>query len=195
MSRLGPRALLTVAIAVPAALLCGCASGTAAGAAPASGAATSQGISPSAAAPSSTLASAAAAGTGRTGCDLVTRAEASTAAGVLLPAGRQLPYTPHKDVIAHSGCAYLTSHGSIGYDLNTYAADIPMATLEAAALAKLTAAGGKKTDVAGNPGIATAFGPAQNVAFFKGRVLVAVSATNAKPGAALAVAKLIAARM
>lgn len=194
MSHVRPRVLLTVAVAVPAVLLCGCASGTAAGTAPTSSAATSQGISPAAAAPSSAPASAAA-GTSRTGCDLVTQAEASTAAGVPLPTGRQLPYTPHKQVIAHSGCAYLTGQGGIGYDLNTYAAGVPMAALEAAALAKLTAHGGKKTNVAGNPAITMTFGPVQNVSFFKGRVLVAVSATNVKPGAALAVAELIAARM
>jgi hypothetical protein len=190
MSRFRPRALLTAAVVVPAALLCGCASGSTTGAASASSAATS-----AVSGPSSAPASAAAAGTGRTGCDLVTQSEASAAAGITLPAGRQLPYTPHKDVTAHSGCAYLTSHGSIGYDVNSYAANMPMAALQAAAEAKLMETGGKKMAVGGNPAFVTTFGPIQNVSFFKGRVVVAVTATSVKPGAALAVARLIAARM
>lgn len=190
MPRHRPFMLLPAAFAASAVLLCGCAGG---------GGTSASGPSRQASAPASLAAAppagGAPAGGGRTGCALVSQAEVSAAVGTSLGAGHQAPYTPQSNIVAHSGCLFSKGTAALGYDLNTMASSLPVSSALATGLARVKAQGGKQISVAGNAGFSLTAGPLQLVTFFRGHTSVSVTATNAKAGAVLAVAKLIAARM
>jgi hypothetical protein len=145
-------------------------------------------ITPTATGPTVTVA-------GKTGCALVSQAEASAAAGTSLPAGKADPYTLTATVVAHSGCGFTSGTKSVAFDINTIATTIPVETYESLAWGALEAKGAKKITVDGHAGITITISGLTDVSFYNGQTSVIVSCVHVNPSAAMTVAELIAQRM
>ncbi len=59
----------------------------------------------------------------------------------------------------------------------------------------LTKAGGTKITVDGNPGVTYSLNGVTGVGFYKGQLVVAITAVHVKAGAALTIANLLASRI
>ena len=129
------------------------------------------------------------------GCDLVNTAEASSLVGAAFPAGKENPFTPSARIVAHTGCGYQDGPKALGFDLNTLAPAIPVATWRAGLMGALISKGATTASFGGNAGISYAKDSLQEVAFTKDQVTVVITVVNGTPGAAVAVANLIAGRM
>jgi hypothetical protein len=114
---------------------------------------------------------------------------------VALPAGKTAKITLSPPIVAHRGCGFYSGTHAVAFDLNTVGSSVPMQQYVAAASAPMIAHGAKQISVGGNSGYSFTVGPIQEVAFYKGQTRVVVSASNAKPAAALTIATLIASRM
>jgi hypothetical protein len=129
------------------------------------------------------------------GCDLVNTAEASSLVGAAFPAGKENPFTPSARIVAHTGCGYQDGPKALGFDLNTLAPAIPVATWRAGLMGALISKGATTASFGGNAGISYAKDSLQEVAFTKDQVTVVITVVNGTPGSAVAVANLIADRM
>jgi hypothetical protein len=218
------RTIATIVLA--ASILAGCASaatppppsGTL-GAPPAGspGPQTSSPGTPSASVPSTASAApSASAASSLLACDLVTKQDASAAAGVSFPVGKDGKPKLADQMVVHTNC-YFTNGAApaanVLVEVVIYLPTVPVSTIEDVVVAKLLSRVGtnggvtlaaSKTTIAGNPGV-TSLTTGEGVggapvhielaSYWKGQTVVSVTVGNSKAGAAVALATLVASKL
>jgi hypothetical protein len=132
---------------------------------------------------------------GQNGCALATEAEISAAVGTTLKATKQIKVKLTPNIVAHTGCLWLAGTTSAGFDANTLASSFNPGAAIAKVYAARKAAGAKQVSIGGSTGFEVGLGALQLAAFSKGQIDVTVSVSNGKPGAAVAIADLLAGRL
>ena len=131
------------------------------------------------------------------GCGLVTAEQVSSVSGVTFGTGASVgpvKVTPTRNapVTDHESCSYGTGSANVDYFLNTLQPAAPPYEAQAWKDDKIEDPAASDVTVDGLPGLSMPEGPVDQVIFYKGQVLVNVTAAGVKTGTALAVATLIA---
>ena len=149
-------------------------------------------------------------------CDLISQADASTATGASMPAGKSDKQSPQPTILSKSDCVYdnhATPAVTVTLIVATYVPGFPIDTIENGVLAKALASVGTKNGVtiaaakatiASHPGytIVQSGTGAGNVpyqietaAYWNGETTVGVMVGNAAPGVATSLATLVAGKL
>ena len=149
-------------------------------------------------------------------CELISQADATTATGASMPAGKSDKQSAQPPVISRSDCVY-DNHAApsvtVSLIVATYMPGFAIDTVEAGVLAKILASVGtkagitiaaSKTTIASYPGytvVETGTGAGnvpfqiETAAFWNGETTVAVMVGNAAPGVATSLATLVAGKL